>query len=143
MTNEIEGLEALVRWQNPKRGMLAPDAFLSLASDIGVLAKIDDIVLQRTIADFQHWHQMGLNVPRFSVNISLGRLMEDDLLERLDAMNLPRGTVAPLAMTMSSKRMPLSGILMPSAYCMAFEVNPIFQPTTLRPSASFARQMEF
>ena len=91
VTNEIEGLEALVRWQNPKRGMLAPDAFLSLASDIGVLAKIDDIVLQRTIADFEHWHQLGLHVPRFSVNISLGRLMEDDLLERLDAMNLPRG----------------------------------------------------
>lgn len=92
-TGAIEGVEALVRWAHPKRGLLAPDKFLGVAADIGVLAKIDDIILKRASADFRYWERQCVPIPRFSVNISLGRLMDADLLDRLKKMDLPRGKV--------------------------------------------------
>lgn len=92
-TNKIEGVEALVRWQHPSRGLMFPDTFLDVASDIGVLAKVDDMMLRHASADFRRWEENGLDVPRFTVNMSLGRLMDEDLLERLDQLDLPAGKV--------------------------------------------------
>ena len=92
-TNAIEGVEALVRWNHPTRGLMFPDTFLDVASDIGVLAKVDDMMLRHASADFRKWEEMGLKVPRFTVNMSLGRLMDEDLLKRLDQLNLPPGKV--------------------------------------------------
>lgn len=92
-SGKIEGVEALVRWQHPSRGLLAPVAFLDVASDIGVLAKIDDMMLRQTSSDFRQWEERSIGIPRFTVNISLARLLEADLLERLDQLDLPRRKV--------------------------------------------------
>ena len=93
LTNEIEGVEALVRWNHPTRGLVFPDMFLDVASDIGVIAKIDDMMLRRASEDFRDWELNNIKVPRFSVNMSLSRLMDVDLLDRLDQLDLPPGKV--------------------------------------------------
>lgn len=93
-SGRIEAVEALVRWQHPTRGLLPAVDFLAVAEDIGVLAELDHIVLQQALLDFQQWRAAGLDIPRVSVNISLRRLMEDALLDRLDALNIPPGRVS-------------------------------------------------
>jgi len=58
-------------------------------------------------------------------------------------MNRQAGTTAPCSSAMSSNRMPLSGMSMSSACCMARDVSPIFQPMTRRPCSRFARWIAF
>jgi predicted signal transduction protein with EAL and GGDEF domain len=50
-TGEIVGIEALVRWQHPERGLLAPDAFLPIAEEVGLIADVGTRVLDRALRD--------------------------------------------------------------------------------------------
>ncbi len=58
-TGRVVGMEALARWSHPDKGILAPDVFLSVAEDINVLAKIDQMVFENAVADcgaaFREW----------------------------------------------------------------------------------------
>ncbi len=85
-TLEIVGAEALVRWQCPKRGLLAPAQFLPNAVDAGLLDAIDRCVFERVIALQTQWADMGLNFPRVSVNISRFRLEDASLPEQTAAL---------------------------------------------------------
>lgn len=78
-TLEILGAEALVRWDCPKRGLLAPAQFLQNATDVGMLGMIDRYVFERVAKLQTEWHGAGIDFPRISVNISRGRLEDNDL----------------------------------------------------------------
>ncbi|WP_299733066.1 bifunctional diguanylate cyclase/phosphodiesterase [uncultured Tateyamaria sp.] len=84
-TLEIVGAEALVRWQCPKRGLLAPAQFLPNAIDAGLLDAIDRCVFQRVATLQTEWTDLGLSFPRISVNISRARLEDEALLEQTRA----------------------------------------------------------
>jgi EAL domain-containing protein (putative c-di-GMP-specific phosphodiesterase class I)/GGDEF domain-containing protein len=75
-TGMITGVEALVRWSHPQRGLLAPDAFLPLAEETGRIASLTEWVLKRAVEDQRQLLQLGhpLSV---SVNLS-GRLIDDE-----------------------------------------------------------------
>ncbi len=78
-TREIEGVEALVRWQHPKRGLLAPAAFLSIAQDIGLDREIDLFVLEtacRAVAERIRDSDQHL---KLTVNISADHLADVDV----------------------------------------------------------------
>jgi diguanylate cyclase (GGDEF)-like protein/PAS domain S-box-containing protein len=64
------GAEALIRWQHPQRGLLAPRDFLQAASDTGMIRTIDEWVLRTVCRQSRAWQQRGLVVPRVSINIS-------------------------------------------------------------------------
>ncbi|MGL4488114.1 MAG: putative bifunctional diguanylate cyclase/phosphodiesterase, partial [Rhizobiaceae bacterium] len=87
--NDIIGLEALVRWHNPERGLLLPEHFLSVAQDINALAQIDEIILKCVLADAAKWRAAGLTVPNISVNVSVRRICDVNLIETLRALELP------------------------------------------------------
>ena len=53
----VTGLEALVRWQHPERGLLAPEAFLPVAEESGLLLEIDRWMLRRACAEVQAWQE--------------------------------------------------------------------------------------
>jgi EAL domain-containing protein (putative c-di-GMP-specific phosphodiesterase class I) len=76
---KVSGIEVLVRWHHPKRGMLSPIEFLDTAEELGVVSRLDQIVLERALADVAVWEAQGLPVPRISVNVS-GRRLRDPAL---------------------------------------------------------------
>lgn len=89
-TLRITGVEALVRWQTRTLGVLKPDSFLTLAEDMNLMARVDQIVLQKATADLRAWAKEGVSVPRLSVNVSKSRLRDPNLARELsEIVNLP------------------------------------------------------
>lgn len=93
-TREIIGAEALVRWNHPTEGLLPPAAFLDVAEDLNVVATIDRLVLEQSLAAMARWRAMGLVVPRVSVNVSARRLQDDQLIASLRHLAIAPGTIA-------------------------------------------------
>jgi diguanylate cyclase (GGDEF)-like protein len=75
-TGAIRGLEALVRWQHPTRGLLAPAAFLPLAEETGLIVPIGEWVLREACTEAARWPE-GLAL---SVNLSARQLAQPDLV---------------------------------------------------------------
>jgi EAL domain-containing protein (putative c-di-GMP-specific phosphodiesterase class I) len=69
-SGRLMGAEALVRWQHPQRGLLAPAEFLQAASDTGMIRTIDEWVLRTACRQSRAWQQRGLTVPSVSINVS-------------------------------------------------------------------------
>lgn len=68
-TMEITGVEALIRWQHPERGVLSPYEFIPLAEETGLIFAIDDWVLRKACKQYAAWEKMGC--PSFSLSINL------------------------------------------------------------------------
>ncbi|MEZ0493411.1 putative bifunctional diguanylate cyclase/phosphodiesterase [Kineococcus sp. TBRC 1896] len=74
----LAGVEALVRWQHPVRGLLAPAQFLPLAETHGLMDAVTREVLRQSVAQQALWRRRGLPV-RVSVNLSAGTLLDVSL----------------------------------------------------------------
>ncbi|AVR99099.1 putative bifunctional diguanylate cyclase/phosphodiesterase [Pseudoduganella armeniaca] len=75
-TDYSAGVEALVRWQHPLRGVVPPFEFIGIAEESGLIGPLGDFVLQRACTDFQSWRQsLGDGAPRLlAVNLSRAQL---------------------------------------------------------------------
>ncbi|MDW3223138.1 MAG: EAL domain-containing protein [Paracoccaceae bacterium] len=93
-TLEMTGLEALVRWESKKFGLIMPDEFLSTAEDMGLVAHFDELVLRKTLHDLEKWEMQGFDIPRISVNVSSHRLNDPTLIKQLKPMGIPEGKIA-------------------------------------------------
>ena len=93
-TYELVGVEALARWRHPTRGVVAPAEFIAIAEELTVIGAIDRAVLEQALTQFRRWRNRGVGVPRFSVNVSLRRLHEDDLLQRLRDLRIEPGVLS-------------------------------------------------
>src|SRR5690606_38439056 len=89
-TCQLEGAEALVRWQNPERGLLMPDAFISLAESSGLITPLTEWVLREAIRQAASWRRSGLDIG-VSVNLSAQTLRELDLPDRMEATTAAAG----------------------------------------------------
>lgn len=69
-TNRIVGLEALVRWQHPERGLLYPRDFLDLAEETKLISQLSEQVLNQACKDVGHWIRSGHKDLRLAVNLS-------------------------------------------------------------------------
>ncbi len=78
-TGEVEGVEALLRWQHPERGLLGPDAFLSVAEETGHLIPITRWLLHETTRQAAEWARQGLSL-RMAVNISARHFSAETLV---------------------------------------------------------------
>lgn len=90
----ICGVEALARWAHPTEGVLPPAAFLKIAEDLNVVASIDRVILEKSLADLERWHANGLDIPSVSVNVSALRLHDDELIDHLGSMSWRPGTLS-------------------------------------------------
>jgi EAL domain-containing protein (putative c-di-GMP-specific phosphodiesterase class I)/FixJ family two-component response regulator len=79
-TGAVVGVEALVRWQHPVEGLVAPDRFIPLAEDAGLIDALTRIVLARAMADAAAWQRAGLRL-RVAVNISMVNLASVDFAD--------------------------------------------------------------
>lgn len=93
-TQAFVGLEALVRWQHPEKGLVPPLSFLDVAEDLNVIGDIDRLVLKKSIEACKFLVAEGLRIPKLSVNIGFSRISDLDLLEELEAMDLAGTQVA-------------------------------------------------
>ena len=83
VTGTIDGLEALLRWRDPERGLISPAQFLSVLESTGLVVPAGDWVLQQAIADGRRWRALGLREVRIAVNVSPIQLRERGFMERL------------------------------------------------------------
>ncbi len=81
--NRIAGMEALVRWWVPGRGMVSPFEFIPLAEEYGLIKDIDYIVLEEACRQTKRWNDHGYPVS-VSVNLSAKQFEDDRLLHVLD-----------------------------------------------------------
>ncbi|GAB3458034.1 putative bifunctional diguanylate cyclase/phosphodiesterase [Kineococcus endophyticus] len=81
----LSGVEALVRWQHPVRGLLAPGEFLDVAESHGLMDAVTQEVLRQSVAQQAAWRRRGL-VVRMSVNLSAGTLLDASLPETVAAL---------------------------------------------------------
>ena len=81
----IVGCEALVRWEQPRRGEIPPDAFIKIAEETGDISAIDTWVLLTACAQVAEWREAGLGDLSVSVNCSGRDLGQGELVDRVEA----------------------------------------------------------
>ena len=89
-TGEVHGVEALVRWHHPVRGLLYPDAFLELVEEAGLMREMTNLVLRKALDQAAIW-QVRETPLTVAVNLSASSLMDADLPERVASMVDERG----------------------------------------------------
>lgn len=86
-TRRIPGIEALVRWNHPVLGCLAPDGFLALAEETGLIRGIDAWVLRTACTQRKRWQAEGLDEGTLiKINLSKRELERPDFADDLDAL---------------------------------------------------------
>lgn len=81
ITGEITGMEALVRWQSPERGLVFPGTFIPLAEDSGLIVPLGEWVLSEACTQNMAWQEKGLKPVRISVNLSMRQLKQKDFAD--------------------------------------------------------------
>lgn len=81
-TGTIIGAEALIRWQHPERGLVAPMEFLPIIENHPLAVEIGEWVIDSALAQVQQWNAQGLRL-RVSVNVGARQLLQEDFVERL------------------------------------------------------------
>ncbi|MEA1954678.1 MAG: EAL domain-containing protein [Campylobacterota bacterium] len=82
-TDKIVGLEALIRWKNPKFGLVPPIEFLPLAHEIGIIVVIDWWVMETSMRQIKLWHDSGLYSGTLALNFTLKQLESDTFITQL------------------------------------------------------------
>jgi len=78
-TAKIVGLEALIRWQRPERGMVSPAVFIPIAEESGLITEIGDWVLRTAVKQLATWQEAGLEAVPVAVNLSVVQFQQDTL----------------------------------------------------------------
>ena len=78
--NAVVGLEALVRWQHPTRGLVGPNEFIGFAEEHGLIASIDRWVLQTACRQLKAWHDEGCHIVPVAVNMSALSFKQRDVV---------------------------------------------------------------
>jgi diguanylate cyclase (GGDEF)-like protein/PAS domain S-box-containing protein len=82
-TRTIRGLEALVRWQHPKHGLIPPDTFISMAEDSGHIVRIGEKILTMACLEAKPWWESKKVSGRLAVNLSAVQIAQQDLVSRV------------------------------------------------------------
>jgi len=80
VTGRVIGVEALVRWDDPERGVVHPSAFIPLAEESRLILPLGEWVLRTACAQMRHWRDEQLDVPYVSVNLSARQFQQHDLV---------------------------------------------------------------
>lgn len=81
---KITGMEALVRWQHPTRGLILPDLFIPLAEETGLIRKLGELVLTEACRQTVAWQRAGVPIGRIAVNLSAKQLEAPVFMETVE-----------------------------------------------------------
>lgn len=83
-TGRIVAMEALLRWQHPELGMIAPTQFIPIAEETGMIVQIGEWVLRAACVQNKAWQQAGLAAVRMAVNLSVRQLRQPNLVQMIE-----------------------------------------------------------
>ena len=93
-TGEVIGVEALIRWQHPDRGLLPPIKFLSAIDGHAISVELGEWVIDSALSQISQWQHINVNLP-ISINISGYQLQQRNFAERLAVLLAARSDVNP------------------------------------------------
>src|SRR5882757_8345983 len=79
-TRRVESVEALIRWQNPELGLIAPMKFIPLLEQTGMIIEVGTWAMRQASVDRALWRERGLIAPRIAVNVSTVQLQRSDFV---------------------------------------------------------------
>ncbi len=85
-TNQPGMIEALLRWRHPTRGVVAPDVFVPILEESGLIVPIGLWVLNQALQQLKRWDDIGLSGLSVSVNVSMLQLSRSDLVQELSIL---------------------------------------------------------
>jgi len=94
LSGRMVGMEALLRWQHPSRGLLGPQHFIELAEETGMINAIGEIVLDKVCAQIASWQKHAVALAPISVNVSAHQFNENRIQDQIEA-RLKKYEVAP------------------------------------------------
>ena len=85
-TRQLQGVEALVRWQHPDHGLISPTAFIPMAEETGLILALDQWILQKSCHQLQLWHEQfpAFSTLTMSVNLSGLQFSQPNLIAQID-----------------------------------------------------------
>ena len=83
-TGQVTGFEALARWINPDRGLIAPSEFLPILEQADKMERLGEVMLYHALHALKSWDLAGLNIPHVGVNFSPGELRNPRLVEKIE-----------------------------------------------------------
>ncbi|NHZ44059.1 EAL domain-containing protein [Massilia aquatica] len=92
----IIGMEALVRWKHPTRGMVPPVEFIPLAEETGLINPLGEFVLRTACAQLKAWIDQGLPPMRVAVNLSVRQLLQKNFADSVEAVLVETGLAPDL-----------------------------------------------
>jgi EAL domain-containing protein (putative c-di-GMP-specific phosphodiesterase class I) len=93
-TSEVIGVEALIRWQHPVRGLVPPLDFLPAIEGHTVSLELGEWVIDTALSQINQWRSIGIHLP-ISVNISAYQLQQDNFITRLEGLLAAHSDVNP------------------------------------------------
>ena len=93
-SGKVIGAEALIRWQHPQKGLLAPAIFLPVIENDPLAVEVGDWVIDAALTQMQEWHTAGLDLP-VSVNIGARQLQQGNFVEHLQTILARHPRVSP------------------------------------------------
>lgn len=82
-TGALIGLEALIRWIHPEKGVIPPDSFIEAAEENMLIIPIGEWVIKEVCRQYKHWHDAGLMPIPISVNLSLNQFYQQNLIKNI------------------------------------------------------------
>ncbi|MEO8032938.1 MAG: EAL domain-containing protein [Acidobacteriota bacterium] len=93
-SGRVESVEALIRWHDPRRGLIEPSEFINLAEETGLIVPIGEWVLRNSVRQLREWREVGIDHLRVAVNISVPQFQQPDFVELVKSV-LAENSVAP------------------------------------------------
>jgi len=85
-TEDITGIEVLIRWEHESLGIVTPDDFIPLAEDTGIIIALDHYIMKKGMEQIVVWKKRGLELPRVSFNFSTKHLQQKDFVDVIAAL---------------------------------------------------------
>ncbi|HHO65171.1 MAG TPA: bifunctional diguanylate cyclase/phosphodiesterase, partial [Epsilonproteobacteria bacterium] len=83
VNNMMVGLEALIRWDHPTRGILYPSSFIALAEETGLIVEIDRWIMKCAMKQISQWYAEGFNPGILALNLSIKQLEGNGFIQEL------------------------------------------------------------
>lgn len=82
-TGKVSGFEALARWSHPIHGLIAPDVFLPVMEEAGLMERLGQVMLYHSLTALKAWDSAGVDVPQVGVNFASDELRNPGLVDKI------------------------------------------------------------
>lgn len=83
LDGSITGVEALLRWNHPEKGLLSPVFFMTVAEETGIIVELGQWILNKAISEVKEWLDSGLPLDRLAINFSSKQIEQNDFVDNI------------------------------------------------------------